>query len=134
MTDRADPGSREAAEDLARQAHSEVSSATSRLAWTFAHHSAAGKLPSADVAFRAARQLELAARSEVVRHIRRARESGMSWHEVGGLLGFGPLSAGHSASVADYAFDYTVGPRGATWSEPPIFMWRALPDVRADDL
>lgn len=133
MADRADPGSREAAEDLAWQARSEVSSAASRLARTLAHCAAAGKLPSADVAFRAARQLELAARSEAVTHIRRARESGMSWHEVGGLLGFGPLAAGDGASVADYAFEYTVGPRGREVVRA-AGVHVALRDVRADDL
>jgi hypothetical protein len=64
-------------------------------------------------ALRVARQVELAARAEVGVHIRRAREDGQTWHEIGGLLGFGPLAADTGASVAGYAFDYTVGPRSA---------------------
>jgi hypothetical protein len=43
-------------------------------------------------------------------HVRRAREDGLSWHEVGGVLGFGPLAADAGMSVAGFAFDYTVGP------------------------
>jgi len=124
VPDRADPSSsREATEDLARQARAEVSSAASLLARTFAYHAAAGKLPSPVVALRLARPLELAARSEVCAHIRRGRESGLPWHEIGGLLGFGPLAAGSGAIVAGYAFDYTVGPRDATSSEPSAFIW-----------
>jgi hypothetical protein len=37
-------------------------------------------------ALRVARQVELAARRQVGVHIRRAREDGLSWHEIGGLL------------------------------------------------
>jgi hypothetical protein len=62
-------------------------------------------------ALRVSRQVELAARREVGVHIRRAREDGLSWHEIGGLVGFGPLAADADVSVASYAFDYTVGPR-----------------------
>jgi hypothetical protein len=58
-------------------------------------------------ALRVARQVELAARAE-----------------VGGLLGFGPLAAGSGVSVADYAFDYTVGPSAAgPWFDPPVLAW-----------
>jgi hypothetical protein len=35
-------------------------------------------------AMRIARQVELAARHEVGVHIRRTREDGLSWHEIGG--------------------------------------------------
>jgi hypothetical protein len=37
-------------------------------------------------ALRVARQVELAAHAEVGIQIRRAREGGLSWHEIGGLL------------------------------------------------
>ena len=75
-------------------------------------------------ALRVSRQVELAARNEVRVHIRRAREDGQSWHQIGGLLGFGPLAADTGVSVADYAFDYTVGPRSASpWFDPPVFTW-----------
>ena len=57
-------------------------------------------------------------------HIRRAREDGLSWHEIGGVLGFGPLAADAGVSVADFAFDYTVGPQpAAPWYDPPVFTW-----------
>jgi hypothetical protein len=62
----------------------EVSVPASRLARWFGYHAAAGKLPPSDIALRAGRELELAARSEVCAHIRRGRESGLSWHGVGG--------------------------------------------------
>ena len=75
-------------------------------------------------ALRVARQVELAARHEVGVHIRRAREDGLSWHEIGGLLSFGPLAAETGASVAGYAFDYIIGPRSASpWFDPPVFTW-----------
>jgi len=57
-------------------------------------------------------------------HIRRAREDGLSWHEIGGLLQFGPLAAASDMSVAQYAFDYCVGPQPeAPWFDPPVFTW-----------
>ena len=75
-------------------------------------------------ALRIARQVELAARAQVGVHIRRSREDGLSWHEIGGLLDFGPLAAASVTSVAQYAFDYCVGPHPeAPWFDPPVFMW-----------
>jgi hypothetical protein len=75
-------------------------------------------------ALRVARQVELAARAEVGRQIRRAREDGLSWHEVGALLDFAPLAADSKTSVAQYAFGYTVGPHpAAPWYDPPVFTW-----------
>ena len=75
-------------------------------------------------ALRVARQVELAARAEIGRQIRRAREDGLSWHEIGALLGFAPLAADSKTSVAQYAFDYTIGPHPeAPWYDPPVFAW-----------
>jgi hypothetical protein len=75
-------------------------------------------------ALRVARQVELAARAEVGVHVRRAREDGLSWQEIGGLLGFGPLAAGSGVPVSDYAFDYAAGPPSASpWFDPPVFTW-----------
>jgi hypothetical protein len=75
-------------------------------------------------ALRVAPQVELAARNQVRVHIRQAREEGQTWHEIGGLLGFGPLTAGTGESVAGYAFGYTVGPQSAApWYDPPVFTW-----------
>ena len=70
-------------------------------------------------ALRVARQVELAAHAEVGVHIRRAREDGLSWHEIGGLLQFGPPASASDMSVSQYAFDYCVGP----WFGPPVFTW-----------
>jgi hypothetical protein len=86
-------------------ARAEASAAAKRFARALAPQSGPGGIPGPDVALRAARQLELAARGEVVAHIRRARESGHSWAAIGGLLGFGALAAGGGATVAVYAFD-----------------------------
>jgi hypothetical protein len=75
-------------------------------------------------ALRVARQVELAARAEVGVHIRRAREEGLSWNEIGGLLGFGPLAAGSGVPVSDYAFDYAAGPPSAgPWFDRPVVTW-----------
>jgi hypothetical protein len=75
-------------------------------------------------ALRVARQIELAAHAEVGVHIRRAREDGLSWHEIGGLLQFGPLAAASNVPVSQYAFDYCVGPHPeAPWFDPPVFTW-----------
>jgi hypothetical protein len=83
-----------------------------------------GQLLAPAAALRVARQVELAARAEVGRQIRRAREDGLSWHEIGALLDFGPLVADSGTSVAQYAFDYCVGPQGASpWYDPPVFTW-----------
>ena len=82
------------------------------------------QLLASAAALRVARQVELAARAEVRVHIRRAREDGQSWYQIGGLLGFGPLGADTGVSVADYAFDYCVGPRAAgPRFGPLVFLW-----------
>ena len=82
------------------------------------------QLLASAAALRIARQVELAARTEVGRQIRRAREDGLSWHEIGALLDLGPLAAEGGTSVAQYAFDYCVGPHpAAPWFDPPVFTW-----------
>jgi hypothetical protein len=81
-------------------------------------------------ALRVARQVELAARAEVGVHIRRAREAGLGWHEVGVLLGFGPLAADTGVPVADFAFDYCTGPPGRPVVRP-AGVRLDLPGVRA---
>ena len=71
-----------------------------------------------------ARQVELAAHAEAGTHIRRARQDGLSWHEIGGLLDFGPLAAASDVSVSQDAFDYCAGPQDASpWYDPPVFTW-----------
>lgn len=83
-----------------------------------------GQLLAPAAALRVARQVELAARAEVGVQVRRAREDGLSWHEIGGLLDFGPLAASADMSVAQYAFDYVTGPHpAAPWFDPPVFGW-----------
>jgi hypothetical protein len=52
---------------------------------------------------RVACRVELAARAEVGVRIRRAREDGLSGHEIGGLLGFGLHAPDAGVPVALYA-------------------------------
>ena len=48
----------------------------------------------------------------------------LAWHEIGGLLGFGPLAADADVPVVGYAFGCAVGPRSAgPWFDPPVFLW-----------
>ena len=71
-----------------------------------------------------ARQVELAAHAEAGTHIRRARQDGLSWHEIGGLLDFGPLAAASDVSVSQDAFDYCAGPQDVSpWYDPPVLTW-----------
>jgi hypothetical protein len=75
-------------------------------------------------ALRVARQVELAARNQVRVQIRRAREEGQTWHEIGALLDFGPLAAASNMSVSQYAFNYCAGPQDTgPWFDPPVFTW-----------
>ena len=64
-----------------------------------------------------------AARGEVGTHIRRAREAGQSWHEIGGVLGFAASAVdGVGATVAEWAFDYPTGHRAANGLfDAPVF-------------
>ena len=128
-----DPGTREAAQVLAQQASQAAAAAVARIARRTGSEltpvPAAAAHPQAPAdALRIARQLEHAARAEVRVHVRRAREAGLSWHEVGALLGFGDLPAGIGPTVAEMAFDYTTGPRTvhAWFPAPPVFRWDCL--------
>jgi hypothetical protein len=69
------------------------------------------------------RQVESAAHAEFGAHIRRAREDGLSWHEIGGLLGLGrSRPAGYRSLNVPSATK--VGPRAAEpWYDPPLFIW-----------
>jgi hypothetical protein len=35
--------------------------------------------------------------------------TGCPWHEIGGVLSFGPLATASAVHVSDHAFDYCVG-------------------------
>jgi hypothetical protein len=61
------------------------------------------QLLASAAALKTARQVELAARAEVGGQIHRAREAGLSWHEIGVLLDLGALAADRGTSVAQYA-------------------------------
>jgi hypothetical protein len=75
-------------------------------------------------ALRVARQVELAAHAEAGIQILRAREGGLSWHEIGGLLDFGALAAARNRSVSQYAFDYCISPQDTSpWYDPPVSTW-----------
>lgn len=59
----------------------------------------------------ASRQVELAARHAAHDYVRRAREEGRSWHEIGQALGLEPGADRDSAgrTVADAAYAYVAG-------------------------
>jgi hypothetical protein len=68
-----------------------------------------------------AEHLARCASREVATHVRRARESGHSWHEVGETLGIDP---GPGRSVAETAYERFAG-SPSSWSlQGPSFGWR----------
>ena len=82
--------------------------------------------PPAGPAIRIARGLEHAAAQVTRGYIRRGRETGLSWHEIGLALELGP-NGGTAASVAQAAFEYAAGWRRASDRyddhETPSFGW-----------
>jgi hypothetical protein len=57
---------------------------------------------------RSALAVERAARAGVRVYIRRARETGMSWHEVGEALGMAELAQARGSSVAGAAWEHAA--------------------------
>ena len=74
--------------------------------------------PEPGAGIRIALALERAARAGVRVHIARAREAGMSWHEVGGALGVAGLARARGSSVAGAAQEYAAGRRRASAVSP----------------
>src|SRR5215831_17316159 len=116
MTGGRDPGTDEAHPTLAQEAGTAVSAAVLRLAyltgavivqappWPGASFTEEQPEPGAGI--RIALALERAARAGVRVYIARAREAGMSWHEVGGALGVAGLGQAWGSSVAGAAWQY----------------------------
>lgn len=100
----------EGSEQAARDALQAVSDAAAGLV--------IGTAPLAGL--RAARSIELAARSAVLGYVRACRERGVSWHEIGAAAGLS--SAGDSGlTVAGRAFTLATGPLRHAWSRD--FAW-----------
>jgi hypothetical protein len=55
--------------------------------------------------------------------IARAREAGMSWHEVGGALGVAGLAPARGSSVAEAAWKYAAGRPAHRSGRPGVFRW-----------
>jgi len=104
-----------AIEDIARQAGTSIIRRPGAFAYP---ESPAAALPIVS-------RFEHATRAASAAQVRRAREAGLSWHEVGALMGFGEL-AGHGArTVAEMAVGYAARPPQKNgWSDPcPAFRW-----------
>jgi hypothetical protein len=75
----------------------------------------------------AAHQLWRCARGEMVSQVRRAREAGHSWEEIGRTLAFKPDA---DRTVAEATFEQMTG-SAAPWSPHcPSFVWRCAACVR----
>jgi hypothetical protein len=132
MTDGSDPGAGAAHPTLVQEAGTAVSAAVLRLAyltgaqivhappWPGASFTEEQPEPGAGI--RIALALERAARAGVRVYIARAREAGMSWHEVGGALGVAELAQEWGSSVAEAAWQYAAG-RPAHLGQPDVFRW-----------
>ena len=132
MTGGSDPGADDAHPTLAQEAGTAVSAAVLRLAymtgaqivqappWPGASFTEEQPEPGAGI--RIALALERAARAGVRVYIARAREAGMSWHEVGGALGVAELAQARGSSVAEAAWEYAAGAAG-----PPQRAARRVP-------
>lgn len=76
---------------------------------------------------RAAREVELAARSGARDYIRDAREAGRSWREIGAAMGFAPGGEAGVAgeTAAEAAFTYAAGRSDAEteWRYGRSFAW-----------
>ena len=79
--------------------------------------------PEPGAGFRVALALERAARAGVRVYIARAREAGMSWHEVGGALGVAGLAQARGSSVAEAAWEYAAGRPAHLSGRPGEFRW-----------
>src|SRR6266516_7089482 len=127
------PGAGDAHPTLAQQAGTAVSAAALRLAYTtgapivhappWPGASFTEEQPEPGAGIRIALALERAARAGVRVYIQRAREAGMSWHEVGGALGVAELAQARGSSVAEAAWEYAAGRPAHLGGRPGVFRW-----------
>ena len=132
MTGGSDPGADDAIPTLAQEAGTAVSVAVLRLAYLMGAQivqaapwpgaSFTEEQPEPGAGIRIALAVERAAHAGVRVYIQRAREAGMSWHEVGGALGVAELAQARGSSVAEAAWEYAAG-RPAHLSGQPEFRW-----------
>jgi hypothetical protein len=127
------PGAGDPHPNLAQEAGTAVSAAALRLAyitgapvvhappWPGASFTEEQPEPGAGI--RIALALERAARAGVRVYIARAREAGMSWHEVGGALGVAELAQERGSSVAEAAWAYAAGRPAHLSGRPGEFRW-----------
>jgi hypothetical protein len=133
MTGGSDPGADDAHRTLAQEAGTAVSAAVLRLAymtdarivqappWPGASFTEEQPEPGAGI--RIALALERAARAGVRVYIQRAREAGMSWHEVGGALGVAELAQARGSSVAEAAWQYAARQSPYFSGQLGVFRW-----------
>src|SRR5262245_55009690 len=79
--------------------------------------------PEPGAGIRIALALERAARAAVRVYIQRAREAGMSWHEIGGALGVAELAQERGSSVAEAACEYAAERSAHLGGQPGEFRW-----------
>ena len=133
MTGGSDPGADDAHSTLAQEAGTAVSAAVLRLAymtgaqivqappWPGASFTEEQPEPGAGI--RIALALERAAHAGVRVLIARAREAGMSWHEVGEALGVAELARARGSSLGEAAWEYTAGRAAHLSGQPGEFRW-----------
>jgi hypothetical protein len=133
MTGGSDPGADDAHRTLAQEAGTAVNAAVLRLAyltgaqivqappWPGASFTEEQPEPGAGI--RIALALERAARAGVRVYIQRAREAGMSWHEVGEALDVAELARARGSSLAEAAFRYAAERSAHLSGQPGVFRW-----------
>ena len=133
MTGGSDPGADDAHPTLAQEAGTAVSAAVLRLAhltgarivwvppWPGASFTEEQPEPGAGI--RIALALEHAARAGVRVFIARAREAGMSWHEVGEALGVAELAQARGSSLGEAAWEYAAERSAYLSGQPGVFRW-----------
>jgi hypothetical protein len=138
MTDQGEPGSREAHAEIAAAARQGARRAVLDIVRKSGGSTVTRPMfrdrpdlgpgvPDAEAiaGIRAARQVEHAARQLGLEYVRKAREDGHSWHEIGAALELGADAAQRGVSLAEAAYDYaadepssTYDPRSVPWTCP----------------
>jgi len=133
VTDDRAAAARERAETIAREADHEACEAVRRIVVKVTPRTA-DKPPEPGASFsthridartgmRAAHRLQLAAARQLRDYVRRAREDGMGWQEIGALLELGAVAAERGVPVAGAAFGFAAGqPSGC--GQAAAFAWR----------
>jgi hypothetical protein len=127
------PGAADAHPTLAQQAGTAVSAAALRLAYTtgapvvhappWPGASFNEEQPEPGAGIRIALALERAARAGVRVFIARAREAGMSRHDVGEALGVAELARARGSSLGEAAWEYAAERPAHLSGQPSKFRW-----------